>query len=248
MNNSIDFLGIKVNNFTMSETIDKISNAIELNQKILREDINAAKIVWLQKSNTLKEVIQNANIINADGQSIVFASKLLKQPIKQRVTGIDLMNNLIDISYKKGWKIFFLGAKIDVVKDVVNRYSKEYSKDIIAGFKDGYFNINQEDSIIKLINNSKANILFIGISTPKKEQFINRNFDRLNVNLVMGVGGSFDVIAKRVKRAPKFMQKYALEWLYRLYQEPRKMWRRYLYTNTLFILLVLKRVIKNSLQ
>ncbi len=244
MNRKINILSIPIDNISMQETIFYIKNAINSNEKILREDINAAKLVWLKDNPKLKEIILKADIINADGQSIVFASKLLNKPLKERVTGIDLMQNLIELSNKEDWSLYFLGATDEVVQEVVKKVQREYKNIKIAGFHNGYFKEEEEKKIIDDINNSKANIVFIGISTPKKEYFINRNYKKLNSNLIMGVGGSFDVFANKIKRAPLFMQKYGLEWLYRLYQEPRKMWKRYLYTNSKFIWLVAKEKLK----
>ena len=244
MNRKINILSIPIDNISMQETIFYIKNAINSNEKILREDINAAKLVWLKDNPKLKEIILKADIINADGQSIVFASKLLNKPLKERVTGIDLMQNLIELSNKEDWSLYFLGATDEVVQEVVKKVQREYKNIKIAGFHNGYFKEEEEEKIIDDINNSGANIVFVGISTPKKEYFINRNYKKLNSNLIMGVGGSFDVFANKIKRAPLFMQKYGLEWLYRLYQEPRKMWKRYLYTNSKFIWLVAKEKLK----
>jgi len=244
MNKKINLLSIPIDNISMQETIFYIKNAINSNEKILREDINAAKLVWLKDNPKLKEIILKADIINADGQSIVFASKLLNKPLKERVTGIDLMQNLIELSNKEDWSLYFLGATDEVVQEVVKKVQREYKNIKIAGFHNGYFKEEEEEKIIDDINNSGANIVFVGISTPKKEYFINRNYKKLNSNLIMGVGGSFDVFANKIKRAPLFMQKYGLEWLYRLYQEPRKMWKRYLYTNSKFIWLVAKEKLK----
>jgi len=240
MYQKINFLGTQVDNLSMHETLSSIERAINDNEKIVREDINAAKIVWMHQDPKFKQIIHKANIINADGQSIIFASKLLGNPIKERVAGIDLMEEIVYVASKKHWKIFFLGASQEVVSKTVNTYTGKYSKEIIAGYHNGYFNEEDEKKIVNIINRSNTNILFIGISSPKKEDFINRNSQQLNCNLIMGVGGSFDVIAGKVSRAPVWMQKNALEWLYRLLQEPGKMWKRYLYTNTIFLWLLIK--------
>ena len=230
----------------MTETLSLIETSIETHKKIVREDINAAKIVWMHNDPQFQKMIHQADIINADGQSVIFASKLLGNPIKERVSGIDLMEKLIARSHKKEWKIFFLGAQEEVIKKTVDTYEQKFSKKIIAGYHHGYFGPKEENRIIDLINTSNADILFIGMPSPQKEYFTDKHFKHLNCHLVMGVGGSFDVIAGKVKRAPVWMQKSALEWLYRLIQEPRKMWKRYLYTNSVFIWLVIKEKIMNN--
>ena len=225
----------------MSQTIEKISNSINNNQQIHHVVVNAAKIVALQKDLKLRESVNCCDIINADGQAVVWASRFLKNPLPERVAGIDLMENLVVLAHKKEYKIFFLGAREEIVSNVVSIYSNKFSPNIIAGYRNGYFDKDQEKSIAKQVSDSGANILFVAISSPKKEIFLNENKSILkNVNFIMGVGGSFDVVSGLVKRAPQWMQKFGLEWLYRLIQEPKRMWRRYLVGNTKFIFLVLK--------
>ena len=125
-------------------------------------------------------------------------------------------------------------------------YSDKYSNDIIAGYRNGYFDENQEQDIAKQISQSGANILFVAISSPKKEFFLNQNKQFLkNVNFIMGVGGSFDVVSGLVKRAPLWMQKIGMEWFYRFAQEPKRMWKRYLIGNIKFIWMVFKAKLSN---
>ena len=175
---------------------------------------------------------------------MVWASKVLGQPLSERVSGIDLMQNLVKLAYDKSYKVFFFGAKEEVVKGVVDKYSSMYSDDIIAGYRNGYFAKEDEESIAKQICNSNADILFVAISSPTKEIFLNKYKDIINIPFIMGVGGSFDVVVGKVSRAPLWMQKYGLEWFYRFLQEPKRMWKRYLYTNSMFLWLVLKERLK----
>ena len=234
---------------TMKETVQIVDNAVKEGKHIHHAVVNAAKIVKMQEDKELYNSIVNADIINADGMPIVWASRLLGKPLPERVAGIDLMQELIKLAYNRKYKIFFFGAKEEVVKKVVKKYSKEYSPEIIAGYRNGYYSEEEESLIAKQIAESKANILFVGISSPKKEKFLYKYKHILkNVNFIMGVGGSFDVIAGKIKRAPKWMQKYGLEWVYRLVQEPRRMWRRYLIGNTKFIILVIKEFLKTRFK
>lgn len=236
-----NFLDIPVDAITMNETLKEIEYAIQTNKQIHHTVINAGKVVLMQKDKALKDSVLNADIINADGQAIVWASKLLGNKIPERVAGIDLMENLVEISYLKNYKCFFLGASQEVILKLISYYKKRFSTSIIAGFRNGYFNDDDELKIAKTISDSGANILFVAISSPKKEIFLNKYKQQLsNVNFIMGVGGSFDVIAGKIKRAPKWMQNLGLEWFYRFCQEPRRMWRRYLIGNIKFILLVIK--------
>ncbi len=237
----INFLDIPLDILTMDETINKIDQAIFSNKQVHHCVINAGKVVKIQNDEILKESVINSDIINADGMSIVWAVRFLGYKIQERVAGIDLMENLIRLAHEKDYSCFFLGAKEEVVKNVVNHYSVKYSEKIIAGFRDGYFDIDEEKIIIDQIIKSRPNFLFVAITSPKKEIFLNKYKAKLkSVNLIMGVGGSFDVISGEVKRAPLFMQKIGLEWFYRFVQEPVRMWRRYLIGNLKFIIIIFK--------
>ncbi len=229
----------------MVETIAMIEHTIYMDKQLHHVVVNAGKIVAMQKDLQLRQSVNESDLINADGQAVVWASKVLGKPLKERVAGIDLMVNLVELAHKKKHKIFFFGAKEEVVKKVVDRYSNEYSSEIIAGYRNGYFKKEEEQSIAKEIGESGAHILFVAISSPTKENFLYENRTLLRkVNFIMGVGGSFDVVAGKVKRAPIWMQNAGLEWFYRFMQEPKRMWKRYLIGNSKFIFLVLKERFK----
>ena len=241
MKSRVMILDTPVDNMDMSETLDRVSQAISHDLHIHHSVVNAGKIVSMHKDPQLRESVVNADIISADGQGVVWASRLLGKPLKGRVTGIDLMEELVSLAYRDHYKVYFLGAKEDIVRSVVEHYSDVYSPDIIAGYRNGYFKKAEEREIACDIADSGANILFVAISSPTKENFLFQNREILKkVNFIMGVGGSFDVVSGLVKRAPKWMQKAGLEWLYRVYQEPQRMFKRYLVGNVKFILLVLK--------
>ncbi len=231
---------IPVDTLTMDETIQLIDRAIQEQRPIHHVAINAAKLVNAQKDFALKESIVNCDIINADGQAIVWASNFLKKPLPERVPGIDLMINLVKLARESGYRIFFLGAKEEIVKEVVNVYSRQYGKEIIAGYRNGYFTKDEEEKVARQIADSNASILFVAMTSPKKEIFLNKYKSLIRVPFIMGVGGSFDVVSGFVKRAPLWMQNNGLEWFYRLLQEPRRMWKRYLVGNSEFIYLILK--------
>jgi N-acetylglucosaminyldiphosphoundecaprenol N-acetyl-beta-D-mannosaminyltransferase len=241
MKNQISLLGTPIDNLTMEETVSLVNEVIASGGHIHHTVVNAGKIVAMHENPELKESVTNADLINADGQAVVWASKILGKPLKERVAGIDLMDRLVRLAHEKQYRIFFFGAKEEIVKKVVDTYTAKYSAAIIAGYRNGYFRKEEERSIANQIATSGANMLFVAISSPTKENFLYQNRDVLkNVNFTMGVGGSFDVVAGFVKRAPGWMQKTGLEWLYRVYQEPRRMFKRYLVGNTKFIKLVLK--------
>jgi N-acetylglucosaminyldiphosphoundecaprenol N-acetyl-beta-D-mannosaminyltransferase len=225
----------------MQETLDVVDRTISNGEQLHHVVVNAGKIVSMQNDLQLRKSVNESDLINADGQAVVWASKILGKPLKERVAGIDLMTSLVELAHEKQYKIFFFGAKEQSVKSVVDKYTKQYSSNIIAGYRNGYFKKEEEQDIAREIANSGANILFVAISSPTKENFLYENKELLKkVNFVMGVGGSFDVVAGRVKRAPLWMQNIGLEWFYRFSQEPRRMWKRYLIGNIKFISLVIK--------
>ncbi len=242
----VKFLNTVIDNYSSTETLAIVENAIKSKKQIHHTVVNAGKIVAMQSDLQLRHSVNESDLINADGQAVVWASKILGKPLKERVAGIDLMINLVDLAYQKKHKVFFFGAKEEVVKTVVEKYSNQYSSDIIAGYRNGYFKKEQEEEIAKEIAESGANMLFVAISSPTKENFLYENKHLLkNVNFIMGVGGSFDVVSGKIKRAPLWMQNSGLEWFYRFAQEPKRMWKRYLVGNTKFILLVLKERMSN---
>jgi N-acetylglucosaminyldiphosphoundecaprenol N-acetyl-beta-D-mannosaminyltransferase len=224
----VTICNIPVDALTMQQTIQLIDNAITENRPIHHVVVNAAKLVNAQKDEALKTSIVGCDIINADGLAIVWASRFLRRPLPERVAGIDLMEALVQVAAKKHYRIFFLGAKEEVVKKVTQKYSGLYGPGIIAGYRNGYFDRKEEPSIAKQIADSGAHILFVAMGSPKKEVFLNTYKKEIRTPFIMGVGGSFDVVADLVKRAPLWMQKAGLEWLFRVIQEPGRMWRRYL--------------------
>ena len=247
LQDKINLLNIPIDAITMQETLQKVENTILLKKQIHHTVVNAGKVVLMQTDKELEKSVIEADIINADGKAIVWAANLLGHKLPERVSGIDLMEELVKRSFEKGYKCFFLGATQDVVNRLVEIYKEQYSDDIIAGYRNGYFEKNEEEQIAKEISDSGANMLFVAITSPKKEIFLNTYKNQLtNVNFVMGVGGSFDVIAGKVKRAPLWMQNFGLEWFYRVVQEPKRMWKRYLVGNTKFIWLIIKEYFKSK--
>ncbi len=239
--NIVEICGVPVNNLTLSETLSLVNQTIASSKQIHHSVINAGKVVAMDSNPELRISVCEADVINADGQGIAWAARFMGKPLKERVTGIDLMNSLILGAAEKGHKIYFFGAKQEVVDRVVQIISEEHSEDIIAGYRNGYFSDEEEPQIAATIAASGANILFVAMTSPKKEIFLAKYKDVLtSVNFVMGVGGSFDVLAGKVRRAPLWMQKIGMEWFYRFIQEPRRLWGRYVTGNIKFLRLVIK--------
>lgn len=241
--NRILFLGCHLDNLNMNETINYIDSRIAKNIFTQHVVVNVAKLVNMQNNKELYNSVNECDIINIDGMGVVWGANVLGYKIKERVAGIDLFHGLLQLSSKKKYSIFLLGAKKHIVKKTVSILKDKYKNLEISGYHHGYFWDNEEE-VVKKIKESKAKLLFVAITSPKKENFINKWKDELGVEFVMGVGGTFDVISGKVKRAPNFMQKIGMEWLFRLMQEPRRMWKRYLYTNTVYLFLLFKEFFK----
>ncbi|MFH1378731.1 MAG: WecB/TagA/CpsF family glycosyltransferase [bacterium] len=244
----IEILGCPVDNLTMQETIETIDGFISAKKPHQHVVINAAKLVAMQEDAELRSIISRCDIINADGMPIVWISRLFGNPLKARVTGIDLMIELIKHASHKQYRVYFLGAREHIVSHIVLLFKQKYPQLIVAGYRNGYWEEREEGDVIAQIKNVHADILFLAINSPKKEKFLSKYLAELNVPFVMGVGGSFDVVAGYTKRAPKFLQNIGLEWLWRLTQEPGRMWKRYLITNTRFILIIIRAVLKKILR
>jgi len=236
----IKFLKYALDDLSFNETVDKAVELISSDTTHQHVVLNAAKIVLMEKDKELADIVNSCDLISADGMSIVWASRLLGKKLKERVAGIDLMQKLLEIADKNRYRIFLFGAEEEVVKSVSNRIREKYKNLIVAGYRNGYYKKEEESEIIKQINESESQIVFVGFSSPNKEFFLNRHKHSLKVPFCMGVGGSFDVIAGKYKRAPKWMQKAGLEWFYRYIQEPGRLWKRYTINNFLFVMVVLR--------
>lgn len=241
LNSKSNILGFLVDQVSLDQCVQQLDNVIKKKQRIHIVLVNAAKIVRARRMPELANILQTAQYVGADGVPIVWASKLLGDPLPGRVNGTDLMNRLIELADKEGHSIYFLGAKQDVIEQAVKALLSQYPGLKIAGYRNGYFdNEETEKKVVDEIAQSHANILLVGMSTPMKEYWVRKHFENLNVNVVHGVGGSFDILGGFTKRAPVWMQNSGLEWFYRLCQEPKRMWKRYLVTNSIFVGLLFK--------
>lgn len=231
----VPILNTYIDALTMEETISEVEKIIARGVPTQHVVINANKVNLMNEDPELKRIVNECPLINADGISILWAAKLLGLPIKERVTGIDLFLNLVKVASEKGYKIYLFGAKEEVVRKVKKVFEEEYPTLQIVGYRNGYFTEEDEPEIVKNMAESGADMMFVAFSSPKKEYWINKYINQLNIPFVMGVGGSFDVVAGVTERAPKWVQIRGFEWLYRLVQEPRRMWRRYVIGNAQFI-------------
>ncbi len=228
---------------TMSDTIRLVDKTIADRGSLHIGVVNAAKIVNMRRDPSLDWSVRTSDVILADGMSVVWASRLLGQRLPERVAGIDLMTEMLRLAHERGYRVYFLGAKQEVLGRVLDHVRETYPNLVIAGSHHGYYAESDEAGLASDIGDAKADMLFVAMTSPKKEQFLARWADTLGVRVCHGVGGSFDVIAGKVRRAPAIWQRLGIEWLYRVIQEPGRMWKRYLVTNTLFCGLVLSSIL-----
>lgn len=236
----IEMLGAPMHISTMSETVEFIKQRVLARQFTQHVVVNVAKIVNMRKDPMLREGVAECDIINIDGMGVVWGARLLGHDVPERVAGVDLFMNLIEMSAQNDLPVFLLGAKQEIVTRTKEKLETLHPSLKVAGVHDGYFSKEEEEGVVRQIRESGARLMFVAITSPKKEIFINRWGNELGVDFVMGVGGTFDVVSGMTKRAPLWMQNWGLEWLYRILQEPRRMWKRYLVTNSKYAWLLLK--------
>ena len=232
---AVEVLGTRIHAVTLSQATELCARAALERRPLLVGVVNAAKLVQLQSDLELRAAIEVADLVVADGMAVVWASRLLGQRLPERVTGIDLLEALLARAEQDRLSIYFLGAKAEVLNAMLAALAARYPRLRVAGQRHGYFSAQQEPEIVRSIRESGASLLFVGIPTPKKEIFLRDWRAELGPLVCHGVGGSFDVLGGFVQRAPQLWQRLGLEWLFRLLQEPRRMWRRYLVTNTVFV-------------
>lgn len=244
----VECLGVKFHALSMSETLELIEERIERRVFTQHVVVNAAKVVNMRSNPELKQAVFDCDVINADGMGVVWGARLLGAEVPERVAGIDIFLKLLDLSARRFWPVYFLGATSEVCARAQREALKLFPALQVAGSHHGFFDAEGEQEIVRNIRASGAKLLFVAMSSPKKETFIERWKGQLGVDFVMGVGGSFDVLAGLVRRAPEWMQRNGLEWLYRVLQEPRRMWRRYAVTNTIFVYLLAREKMFRSLR
>lgn len=236
---TVNLFGIPVKAMTMAQALDLIDHAIHKSAPLQIGVVNAAKVVNMYRNPGLGEDVLSSDIIFADGASVVWASHILRTPLPERVAGIDLMMGMLKRGQQRGYKIYLFGATEEVNQTVALHIIDDFPGVIIAGRRNGYFSEDEEQAIANDIAQCEPDILLVAITSPQKEQFLARWASIINVPVCHGVGGSFDVYAGKVKRAPISWQRCGMEWFYRLIQEPRRMWKRYFITNSLFFCLLL---------
>ncbi len=240
MNQRIEMMGCQIDNLSMEETLGVIEGFIKSGLPHQHVVVNVDKLVKANRDAELRRIINECALVNVDGMPVVWASRLLGKPLKERVAGIDLFEALMKRSAEKGWRVFLLGATEEVVSLAKQIYEQKYPGLTVAGYRNGYWNQEEELDVVRQIKDAQADLLFVAISSPKKEHFLGRYQAEMKIPFAMGVGGTLDVATGKVKRAPVWMQENGLEWFYRFLQEPGRMFNRYFIEDMAFFVLLAK--------
>lgn len=235
-----EFLGSPIHALTMAETMAIADEAMATRRPLHHVVVNVAKLVNMRKNAELRDDVVAADVVNVDGIGVLWGARLCGVKLPERVTGVDVMINMLSLCARRGYRPFLLGAEQHVLEAVKSQLGVDHPSLVIAGMRNGYFKADEEAAIVETINASGADCLFVAMPTPSKERFLKRYRAVLAPSFVMGVGGSFDVYGGKVARAPKLIQAAGLEWLFRVVQEPRRLWRRYYDTNTAYALLLFR--------
>jgi N-acetylglucosaminyldiphosphoundecaprenol N-acetyl-beta-D-mannosaminyltransferase len=230
--------GVLIDAITLGEAVTRCADAVAEGRYLSIGVVNAAKVVTMRRDAHLRDAVAGCQMILADGQSVVWASRVLRTPLPERVTGIDLFEKLLAAAVQCGYSVYFLGAQADVLSRMLEEIHRKFPGLKVAGARDGYYRPGEEPRIAAEIRESGADLLFLGMSSPRKELFLSTWGMDTGARVVHGVGGSFDIMAGVTQRAPLWYQRSGLEWLYRAKQEPLRLGRRYLTTNLSFIAMV----------
>jgi N-acetylglucosaminyldiphosphoundecaprenol N-acetyl-beta-D-mannosaminyltransferase len=235
-------LGVEIDRLNMDETVRRCGELIESGGPVQHVVVNVAKIVALRDDPRLREIVERCDLVSVDGQPVVWASRLLGDPLPERVTGIDLMFRLLELAEDRGYRVFVLGARQEVLETAVAKLGERYPGLTVAGFHHGYFADEDSAEVCEVVRAARPHILLVAMTSPRKEYWLADHAADLGVPFSMGVGGSIDIVAGLTKRAPAPMQKLGLEWFYRFLQEPLRLGPRYLRTNARFAALLTREL------
>jgi N-acetylglucosaminyldiphosphoundecaprenol N-acetyl-beta-D-mannosaminyltransferase len=237
-------LGVKFHNLTIKEAISVVERFVALRKPHIICNPNVHNIMITMKDSEFRRILNECDLSLADGMGVVYASRFLGTPLKERISGRLLLPFLCELSVRNGYKLYFLGAEPGVAKKAAQVLQSEYlGLKIVGTYSPSFdFFIDQceNEKILQDIRCAQPDILFVAFGNPKQEKWIARNLHNLNVPVCIPVGSTFDVIAGRAKQPPKWMSKLGLEWIFRIVQEPKRLGKRYLIENPLFLFYLIK--------
>jgi len=247
LNEKVNILGLEIDNVTMQETIEKIGLFIGEKRSAIIFTPNVQRLIYGIRNKQTESIYKAADMLIPDGMPLIWASKLLGMPLKEKVSGSDLLPLFCQVASKKEYRIFFLGADPGVAEEAKNILTgKNPGLRIVGTYSPpyGFENVDGEiEKIIKMIRGKNPHVLFVGLGFPKEEKFLWKHKNDFQVPVSVGIGATFDFITGKQRRAPLWMQKSGMEWFYRLCRDPKRLWKRYLIGNTLFIILVFKEIL-----
>lgn len=232
------FLGLRFDNVTLAEAVERVVGFVRSGNPHSVFSLNAELIVRAQTDAWLRGVYQCAHLATVDSYVVGYSVRACGHALQEPVSAARLMFALLPVANAERFRIYLLGASEEIVRAVATRITEQYPDVVIAGVRNGYFDPEDEVEIVEEIRASNADLLFVAMSTPLKEAFIHTNLATLNVPACIGVGGTFDILAGKTKHAPGWISRLGLEWFYRFAQEPRRLWKRYLTTNAVFLRLL----------
>ena len=248
-NKRVNVCGIQIDNLTMQEAIREIERLIQEKKPSYVVTPNVDHVVTYQKDKEFRELYQNADLVLADGVPILWAARFLGTPLKEKVSGSDLLPLVCAYAARKHWRLLFLGAAEGVAQQAAQELSKKYDNLHIVGVYSPPFGFEKDEDettqIINLINATKPDVLLVGLGAPKQEKWIYRYRNIHQVPVSIGIGASFDFAAGVLRRAPSWMQHIGLEWFWRFLMEPRRLWKRYFVRDPWFFLLLLGAFLKS---
>lgn len=238
------FMNTEIDNFTMEETLDAVDNIIKQNKCAYVVTPNVDHIVQLEKDKELQAVYKNASLVLTDGKPLIWISKLYRTPIKEKISGSDLFPLVCKMARDKKYKMFFLGAAEGVADKAAENLKKRFPGLNVVGTYSPKYGFEKDkkmlQEIIEMIKEKKPDILIVGLGCPKQEKFMYNYCKELQVPISFGLGASFDFEAGNIKRAPKWMSSHGLEWLYRIFQDPKRLAKRYLVDDIAIVKLIFK--------
>lgn len=232
---------------TLPQTVDAIFEMLQTGQKGWLATVNVSILMMMRSDARLQSFVDRAALVVADGQPLIWCAPWLGKRLPERVTGVDLVDSLCERAAREGKRIYLLGATKDIVTQLASKLGQRYPG-LQVDYADGYFKKDEAAGRADQVRASKADILFVGMGVPRQENFLDEQWERLGVGMAIGVGGSFDVLAGLRARAPGWVQTIGMEWFFRLVQEPRRLFARYLVTNTQFVWLLLGALLGKKRQ
>ncbi|MFB5763517.1 WecB/TagA/CpsF family glycosyltransferase [Paenibacillus medicaginis] len=246
----VNMFDVNFDNYDFNDLLEFIDRAIRTQHHSYILTCNVDHVIKLRKDDEFRRVYSDAGAVVADGMPIIWASKLLRKPLKEKVSGSDLFHKLGEAFEERSYRLFFLGSARGVPERAMHNLQESFPRmNIVGCYSPSYgFEKNEEENkrIVEMLIESRPDIVFVGVGAPKQEKWIYQHYETYRAPVSIGVGATFDFLSGSVKRAPDFMQKSGFEWFWRLSQEPRRLWKRYLIEDSQFVLLLAKEMLKRN--